>query len=491
MAAHHGPSLGWMRPVAEVDDAGTEGHEGLFIGQGDRYHLGGLLLPHVLSRLIHLSRFRCAGLMSSDFTDVGGHEVRNYGESAVEMYRSGLKLIHAGGETLSLGLVDGYARAADGFEAERFESLMQIAEDGQLSEYVKRHSGQTDDFAYLLASEGAFQGAGAVFHAVGLSAPGAVDPALLPRLREILGAAEFVGVRDRIGADFLEACGIEVERMPCGLSVLPPVCARPLAECRESPAMEELRRRFRRGWFAVETGKVREVDEERLAAALGDLAEEEGAGLVFFDASTRTGGEGASKLEEWLDRFPAGRAAVFGSENVWEVASMILHARLFCGSDLSGRNIAMSGAVPRINVPTGEPAVRSYCDLWEDPAIPVELDGEAGWSAQLSRAFRVAPDVLREAASRLQDRYFESFGKMCEAAGLRPRLLPGESDSAHRGLAARGRRIAEEWFSDENAVSLFRRLKNRSGERAVRRRLRRIFGKVEAAPEEESTGMAR
>ncbi len=141
----------------------TASEEAVFVGRLDQHRFGDLLMPHVLSRLLHLSRMRCGGLVNADFSSVGGHSVRNYGECALEMRSSGLKLIHVGGDVLDLDLIDGYREAADEEEAERFESLAGISGREELLRYVRRRSGQISDFAYLLEPTGEFWGAGLGF----------------------------------------------------------------------------------------------------------------------------------------------------------------------------------------------------------------------------------------------------------------------------------------------------------------------------------------
>jgi len=163
-SGHHHPGLGWVAPLSEVNEMTSVAHEALLVGAADRYRLGDLLMPHVLTRLVNFSRLRCAGLVTADLTRVGGHVVRNYGESVLEMHGANLKLIHYGGADLSVGLGEGYQAAADEEESERFESLSMISDREALDNYVRRRTGQLGDFAYVLAPEGEFYGAGLSFH---------------------------------------------------------------------------------------------------------------------------------------------------------------------------------------------------------------------------------------------------------------------------------------------------------------------------------------
>jgi len=436
-------------------------HEALLVGAADRYRLGDLLMPHVLTRLVNFSRLRCAGLVTADLTRVGGHVVRNYGESVLEMHGANLKLIHYGGADLSVGLGEGYQAAADEEESERFESLSMISDREALDNYVRRRTGQLGDFAYVLAPEGEFYGAGLSFHAVGLPDPDRLDDRAKSSLLATLRQAQFVGVRDENGADFLEAEGIAVERMPCALSVLPQVCARQLREARDSDSLTAIRHRFPNGWIAVEISEVRPADEARMIAALREISDRDGLGLVFFEAVKSPGDRREATLRRWVESFPEWQAAQFGSDNIWEVASFLLHSRLYCGSCISSRVICMSGGVARINIPTGSVAAASYCELWEHDSVPIEFAAEEDWAVALDEALSVDFSLLQQHAAWLHRRYQESFERFCLGTGLSPRLVGGAAETPHARTAALSHHLHDEWLNDAESTRLFRRLNRR------------------------------
>src|SRR6056300_773319 len=76
--SHHRPGLKWLGPVRETNQVTTPANDALLIGPADSYRVGDMLRPHVLTRVMNFSRFRCAGLLSVDMTGFGGHLVRNY-----------------------------------------------------------------------------------------------------------------------------------------------------------------------------------------------------------------------------------------------------------------------------------------------------------------------------------------------------------------------------------------------------------------------------
>jgi hypothetical protein len=377
------------------------------------------------------------------------------------MRGSQLQLVHFGGADLSKGLIEGYHSAAAGEEAERFESLAMISGREELKNYVRRRSGQLGDFAYMLAPEGEFYGAGLSFHAIGLPDPGSLAEEAKESLLATLRQAQFVGVRDENGANFLEAEGITVERMPCGLSVLPQVCARQLREVRDSESLEAIRHRFPNGWIAVEVSEVRAGDFERMTTALREISDRDGLGLVFFEAVKALGDQQSVRLRRWVETFPEWQAAEFGADNIWEVASFLLHSRLYCGSCISSRVICMSGGIARINVPTGSAEAASYCELWEHDSVPIEFADDEDWALALGEALAADLSLLQQHATWLHRRYQESLERFCRETGMSARLIASPVETAHARTATLSHHLQDEWLTEANATHLFKRLNRR------------------------------
>ncbi len=449
-SVHHHPGLGWISPLSEVNEIIARPQEAVLIARMDQYRLGDMLMAHVMSRQLLLSKIRCAGLFGIDQTEYGGHALRNYGECLLEMRSRNLKLIHLGGDLLGSDLIEGYATAAPDEESERFDNLLAISSREQLLRYVRRRTGQLSDFAYLLEPAGDFSGAGLSFHSVGIGDAASLSESRLSNLLRILRQADFLGVRDLDSAEFLENQGLSVERMPCALSVLPQVCVKQLREVRNSPSLNALRHRFPDGWIAVDTSAVSDHDRHRLITALREIVEETNLGLVFIEAEPTSLDSRSKNLRRWVESFPEWQAAEFPSQNVWETASMLLHARLYCGSSLDARSIAMSAGVPRINVPTGTRAVTSYCALWEASDIPVELPTIGSWKESLQQALSVDFALLQRHGAALQARYRESFDHFCESAGVTPRLISETPSLAHEGMIRRLRRAETERRSKQS-----------------------------------------
>lgn len=415
--AHHQIKLDWTETQS---DSGKKSKikEGLLVGPADRYNVSGLLTPHVLARTLELSKVRCAGLVRAEQTGFGGFPVQNYGERALEMGGVDLNLIHFGGNSITENIVDAYADVTSEEEAERFESLRLIGDESAINSFVKRRTGQLDDLAYLLAPEGEFFGCRVSFHSVGVSGHERMAPETVKRLVDVMKHSDFVGVQDTASAEFLEGSGVNVNCMPSALSILPRVCARQLRESRDNPAIEEIRHRFPNGWIAVEVGNVKEQDSERLRQALKSASSREGLGLVFFDTKRKNSKNISSSMRRWVKAYPEWEAAEFASSNIWDVASLILHSRLFCGGCLDCRVIAMAGAVPRISVPGASSATRDYCELWEGEDIPVELREDTEWNTDLTEAMRIDLSLLKDRAQTLEAEYFSTLAEFAASTGI-------------------------------------------------------------------------
>lgn len=476
-SAHHRPGMDWLNPVEEVNQVITPSHDGLLVGPADHYNVGNLLRPHILTRVINFSKFRCAGLVSRDLTPLGGHPIRNYGESALEMSSSQLNLVHFGGEILTQNLLSGYEEAISENDRDRLESLQEISGGEQVTEFIRKRTGQLDDLAYVLAGEGEFHGSPISFHAISLSNPSDLPEERRNRMFSLLRGAAFVGIRDETGANYLEEEGIEVTRMPCALSVLPQVGARQLRECRDERALEEMRSRFPNGWIAIEISGIQEEEESKLKAALATIAERERLGLVFFHALSDTPVAECHELRRWVESFPEWSAAAFPSKKIWEVASFLLHSRLYCGSDLDSRMICMSGGVARISLPDRTSSTQSYCELWEHDDVPIEFDEEEDWSEALLEALNVDLSTLQQHANQLHAQYFSALEKFCDATGLNPRLIPAKGQTAHERASHQLHHLHDEWLTDEEGIRAFRKLNRRSAGSKMRGFVRNAIGR--------------
>jgi hypothetical protein len=148
---------------------------------------------------------------------------------------------------------------------------------------------------------------------------------------------------------------------------------------------------------------------------------------------------------------------------------MLLHSRLYCGTSLDCRIICMAAGVARINIPVGDSAARSYCELWEHDSVPIEFSLDEPWTVGLKEALSADLSILQQHATILHKTYFQSLETFCRATGLHPRLTHAERSTEHEVAAAALHHLHDEWLSDEKSLQKFRRLNRRWGRKSRNR----------------------
>lgn len=392
----------------------------LLIGASDQKRLGDLLRPHTISRLFDFDSYRCAGLVSKELTQFGAHDVINFGEAALEMGGGDLNLVHMGGDHSLSGLVSAYNRSTEGAEYQRFVGLVQVAANNEMTSYVQRRSGQNSPLAYVLSPRGIFSGAKLSFF--GLRVP---DPSVLEEDQEEYlafcgGESRFLGVSGTQAEKFFEDRGIECEQMPCSLSVLPSLCHNQLQK--ESSACSLLEERLKNGWVAVEVGEVPEEYQEDFAASVVEVATKNDWGIAIY-SSAQPGIASPTVREKWQNLFGE-QSCWFESKNIWSIARMIGQSRLYVGSCLDSRIIAIGFGVPRINLHRSDSRISDYCECWDMDSLPFTLGADRSlWSAELAGILDQPIESLKEFARKNLEAFQASLAKAIESTELTQQLF--------------------------------------------------------------------
>ncbi len=95
----------------------------------------------------------------------------------------------------------------------------------------------------------------------------------------------------------------------------------------------------------------------------------------------------------------------------------------------------------------------------------MELDYEGDWSEQIGDALKVDLAALKRHTNDLHEAYFSAFTRMCRVMELSAKLLPSRARTDHPRLAGLAKQVAGDWFSDAKAMTLFRRLNRKKGQR--------------------------
>ncbi|MGY8642073.1 MAG: polysaccharide pyruvyl transferase family protein [Verrucomicrobiales bacterium] len=310
------------------------------------------------------------------------------------------------------------------------------------------------------------------FHAVGLSELETLDEVRKSELLRVLGEADFLGVRDSTGADFLEKEGLSVERMPCGVTMLPRVCRKVWAKNETGSAMAAVKERFPNGWISVQVSGYRKKTFKPLIKSIAEKCARMNLGVVFFAAGTATGHDDVVELAKRANSFPENGAMFFPFRNIWDISSLISESQMCIGTSLHGRIVAMSAGIPRINLAVNFTKIKSYCRLWEHSAVPFELTAEQ-LGDHFENLIEMDRGMLKAHSLWLQESYLTSFEKMCQATGLKQADLVALSDGNHGEALKNSQSLMSEWASDPKTLKTLKRIsrrrkKRREGVRATK-----------------------
>ena len=139
-----------------------------------------------------------------------------------------------------------------------------------------------------------------------------------------------------------------------------------------------------------------DATQRALAAALDQLHLQTGFTIVLFRA-------GAAPLHDDLALYRTLPARmhhtplIFESLQVWDICALIAHSRLFCGSSLHGRIVALAYGLPRVSVlppplvPGQASKIAAMIETWEPDqrATLAEVNGLAH-AAQIALALATA-----------------------------------------------------------------------------------------------------
>ena len=416
-------------------------------------------MPHVIQRQLKNSESTsCVGLVDADLRDAGGHRVMS-AETAFKTLKSAPTILHSGGETLACDLAYGFSMTLQGQAHAEFTDLMRIDPEGA-TEIARDQSGFKGQTAYVIDANSRWDSAKSAFHAVGLAEPENLDAEAQKRLFETLSGADFVGIRDSNGAEFLEKNGIEITRMPCGVSVLPTVCKPEWALHSAGPAMAEIRDRFPNGYFAVQVSGYRRRILKPLTQTLSKICARTGLGVVFFAAGTASGHDDIIALAKQARSFPRRNALFFPSRNVWDIAALIGNASMYVGTSLHGRIVAMAAGIPRINLDAGFSKIARYCELWEHMSMPYELPIDR-LEEEIERLIVFDRGLLEKHTHWLQKVYFDAFAKLCQATNLQTNKRFDATPALHSAAIRTSENLISEWASNERTLRMLRRISRR------------------------------
>lgn len=393
----------------------------ILFGAFDRHNFGDLLFPHVAAALLESENLVFAGLAQRDLRAVGGHRVRALAQLVAEWGERPVNIFHVGGEILTC---DAWQAAVMLLAPEPAHEVIARyeARPQEKGEWAHSQLGIPALAPYSLSRK-LFPLAGKVIY----NAVGGVDldecaPALRAEVLANLDAADAVGVRDRQTHASLQAAGITARLLPDPAVMVAQLFGARIRQCAQQGEVAQIAQACPRGYIAVQFSVDFDDDETlaQIAAQLDRAALAHGYGVAFFRAGAAPWHDDLHCYERVAARMRAPGAKIFTSLNLWDICALVAGSRVYLGSSLHGRILAMAFAVPRVNLrhlaQVGRPAKQTaFAATWDEESIPAAVDPQ-----EIAHGIRWAldadPEQLRRKARQLAAHYRQGFQAIC--AGL-------------------------------------------------------------------------
>jgi hypothetical protein len=360
-------------------DAST-GIPTVLFGAFDRHNFGDLLFPHVVARMLPRRDLLFAGLAGRDLRAYGGHQVRALAQVAAALRDCPVNVIHTGGELLTC---DAWEAAVMVSRPEKTQEAIASFADwrqGGLS-WARAKLGVAAWAPYTLARESFPQAVHVFYNAVGGVDLDEREPALRAEVLAKLKAADDVSTRDGQTRALLDASGLATRLIPDPAVMVAELFGRRIRQHAAHSAISRILDAFAGRYIAVQFSADFGDDETlcEIAAQLDRIAVSSGLGLVFFRAGAAPWHDDLKCYRRVIARMRAPSAKIFSSLNIWDICALIAHSRVYCGSSLHGRIVAMAFALPRVNLchpaRTRHPAKQTaFATTWEEAEVPTAVE---------------------------------------------------------------------------------------------------------------------
>lgn len=394
----------------------TAGTPTVLFGAFDRHNFGDLLFPHVVARMLASRDVMFAGLANRDLRPYGGHDVHAFGRIAVPLREHKLNVIHVGGELLTCNAWEAAVMLSAPDQLQAAISSEEAWKQDRLA-WANARLGVASLAPYLL-SKRSYPHAPVervLFNAVGGVGLQTCDPALRAEVLTTLKAADDVSVRDLHTQALLTASGVEARLIPDPAVMVAALFGASIRRRAAAGAMKDILQAFPRGYAAVQFSGDFGDDEtlDIIARQLDQMAHSQGLGVVLFRAGVAPWHDDLGCYERVASRMRTATVKLFASLNVWDICALIAESRVYCGSSLHGRIVAMAFARPRVNI--GHPAQgarptkqTAFAQTWEAATVPAVV-GVQQIADAIGEALAVDEGVLRNTARELVTRYREGF----------------------------------------------------------------------------------
>lgn len=242
-----------------------------------------------------------------------------------------------------------------------------------------------------------------ILNSVGLASLDNVPQESREATNLILAEADHVSVRDIASKEYCDKHGISARLAPDLVHVSKKQFGS-LARPKELPE----------AYVVVQFNKLSQANKnlELIARELDTLAENTGLHIVMFAAGTASHHDNFEDYEN-LQRLmrTKDKVLIFYERDPMSLVSCIAHSRLWIGSSLHGRIIAVSYSVPRVSLVNEKVSV--YAEHW-DSKLPynVSLDDIAGAAEE---ALNINVQQLDEVAQKLETEAHDNMVELMKA----------------------------------------------------------------------------
>jgi len=394
----------------------------ILFGAFDRHNFGDLLFPHIAAALLQDTSVLFAGLAAADLRQYGGHQVISLAQLAAEWGANPVNLMHVGGEILTC---DAWLTAVMLLPQEQVQSVIARFDSrpAEKSVWAQQQLGLAGLAPYC-AARGLFPQMNSMIY----NGVGGVDFNDYPadfRAEVIckLKAAEVVSVRDRQTSSQLKPYGINAQLIPDPAVMVADLFTPQIRQQAQSAEMLQIKKACPQGYMAVQFSADfgDDITLSAIAAQLDNVVARTGYAVVFFRAGAAPWHDDLACYQRVASRMSAPTVILFESLDIWDICALIAESRLYCGSSLHGRIIAMAFALPRVNLCHAEQRAcvtkqAAFAATWELSGLPATVTPE-DMAQGITDVLTVDRDALQQKARELVSRYRQGFTALC--AGLK------------------------------------------------------------------------
>lgn len=390
----------------------------ILFGAFDRHNFGDLLFPHVIAAMSSDEDLRFAGLAERDLSMHGGHHVMRLQQHVGSLRGSPYKIVHVGGEVLTCNAWEAAVMLLPAAEAADVVTRLDGDLEGQRS-WARTFLDANVLVPYVVSRAQYPDAAEVIFHAIGGVDLDARHPAERDEVIAKLRLADAVSVRDATTQAHLRDSGIVARLLPDPAVMVAELFDVQISACARHGDAARLHGLFPAGYVAVQFSSDFDDDAslDTMAMQLKRLAAETGYGVVFFRAGAAPWHDDLQAYRRIVARMTVPgmtvpQTHIVTALQLWEICAVIASSKLYIGSSLHGRILAMTFALPRLNIrhathsPHGKQG--SYAHTWEMAGMPGVVALDRIHTAAL-QALTVASYRMRQLAADLASAYRRDF----------------------------------------------------------------------------------